>query len=84
MSIKHATVSAWQREEDGSYKASLYDATLHVTWRPESDSARRGFSWAVERESGAAERSPEGEVYEEIEQAMAEAEEAARGQTPAS
>lgn len=71
----HATVRLWQREEDGSYKAEIDGLTLHVSWRPESASARRGFSWKVEGVEPPLES--EG-VEEEIELAMANAEAAAR------
>ncbi len=73
---KHPTISAWHREEDGSYKADLEGFSLEVTWRPESKDARRGFSWKA--------AAPDGRVYEaddvleEIEQAMGMAEDAVR------
>ncbi len=73
---KHPTLSAWHREEDGSYKADIEGFALTVTWRPESKEARRGFSWSA--------ASPEGRVFaaedvsEEIEAAMGTAEEAVR------
>jgi hypothetical protein len=66
------TISAWQREEDGSYKAEIAGYHLHVKWRPESADARRGFIWSAE---GPDETRFEAEnVVEEIEQAMGNAE----------
>jgi len=73
---RHPKLSFWQREEDGSYKRELGGFALHVTWRPESPDARRGFNWAVEPPEGAKLESDE--VSEEIEHAMLGAEDAAR------
>jgi hypothetical protein len=72
--MKHATVSAWQRQEDGSYAAEFNGWSLHVKWRPESPDERRGFYWIAERPGI---RLTAHEVHEEIEVAMALAEEAA-------
>ena len=72
----HATVRAWQREEDGSYKAEIEGHTLHVSWRPERPDARRGFVWKVEGPNGVVAETDA--VEEEIEVAMAHAERAAR------
>lgn len=68
--MKHATISAWQRHEDGSYAAELHGWTLRVVWHPE-ESGQRGFSWRAERGD---EKLASGEIHEEIEVAMAEAE----------
>jgi hypothetical protein len=73
--MRHATISAWQRQEDGSYAAEIGGWTLRVRWRPESTgtthSPARGFVWeagrALQKLSGA-------ELFEEIELAMADAE----------
>lgn len=72
----HATMRAWQREEDGSYKAELDGLSLHVSWRPEQPGEPRGFSWKVSGPDGALAESEA--VEEEIEIAMAFAERAAR------
>ncbi len=80
--MRHATISAWKREEDGSYAAELHGWTLHVRWHPESAASRRGFTWsALAHDGGSAPKPPaEGskvtsdEVFEEIELAMADAE----------
>lgn len=72
---RHPKLSAWQREEDGSYKSEIDGLTLHVTWRPESKDAPRGFLWKVEGEGKNAEGAA---ALEEIESAMVEAEDAAR------
>lgn len=71
----HAKVRLWQREEDGSYKAEIDGLTLHVAWRPESASARRGFTWKVHGPDTSIESD---KIEEEIELAMASAEAAAR------
>ena len=76
----HATVRAWQREEDGSYKAEIAGYSLHVVWRPEGSGTRRGFTWRArpaEGEEGRAELTSD-EPEEEIEIAMAQAEDAVR------
>ena len=69
--MRHATISAWQRHEDGSYAAELDGWSLHVVWHPE-ESGHRGFSWRAERGD---EKRASTEIHEEIEVAMAEAEE---------
>jgi hypothetical protein len=72
----HPTISLWQREEDGSYKAELDGFALSVKWRPESRDERRGFLWKAE---GPNDRVLEAtEVSEEIEVAMGMAEHAVR------
>ncbi len=68
---RHATISAWQRHEDGSYAAELHGWTLRVVWHPE-ESGRRGFSWQAEQGD---KKLRSTEVHEEIELAMVEAEE---------
>ncbi len=73
---RHPRLRAWTREEDGSYKAEIDGATLHVTWRPESKDARRGFAWKVEAVDGTTSTSVD--VEEEIEAAMVAAEDRAR------
>ena len=80
---RHPKLSAWVREEDGSYKAELDGFTCHVTWRPEPKSSadatsldkRRGFLWRVEGPGDFSAQSDE--VDEEIELAMVAAEDAA-------
>jgi hypothetical protein len=75
---KHATVSAWQRAEDGSYKAELHGWRLEVRWRPEQpDGGRRGFLWKAKGPLGR--KAAAHEVEEEIEVAMAHAEEYVAG-----
>jgi hypothetical protein len=73
---RHPNIAAWQREEDGSYKSELEGYSLHVVWRPESKDARRGFRWKLEG-PGEIKREAD-EIHEEIEMAMAEAEDAAQ------
>ena len=70
---KHATVSAWQREHDGSYKAELHGWELRVRWRPESPVAQRGFFWSA-FQPALDKRVDDREIHEEIEEAMSEAE----------
>ncbi|MFO0758983.1 MAG: hypothetical protein U0359_20995 [Byssovorax sp.] len=73
---QHATISAWQREEDGSYKADLDGWELVVSWRPESASTRRGFFW--EAKKGEEHKVRSRELHEEIELAMVAAEKYAK------
>jgi hypothetical protein len=73
----HAHVRAWQREEDGSYKAELEGHSIHVKWKPEGAGERRGFLWTVSNAEGEVVAESE-QVQEEIEIAMAEGERAAR------
>jgi hypothetical protein len=69
---RHRTISAWQREEDGSYKAEIEGYHLHVAWRAESPDARRGFRWTAEGPNEEKLEAPD--VVEEIEEAMGNAE----------
>jgi hypothetical protein len=68
--MRHATISAWQRHEDGSYAAELHGWTLHVSWHPE-EHGQRGFSWQAEQGET---KIVNTEIHEEIEVAMAAAE----------
>ena len=68
--MRHPTISAWQRQEDGGYQAEIHGWSLRVVWHPESRQGR-GFSWVAEREG---ERLKSEEIYEEIEVAMGAAE----------
>jgi hypothetical protein len=73
--MRHPTISAWQRHEDGSYAAEVDGWNLRVEWRPEGTErheGRRGFTWAAER--GGIEVVGE-DLFEEMEVAMARAEE---------
>jgi len=84
--MRHATISAWQRHEDGSYAAEINGWNLKVKWRPEGpaqanapsgqtpDGERRGFLWEAEREGKS--KLAATDVCEEMEVAMAEAEKA--------
>ncbi|NUP13510.1 MAG: hypothetical protein HOW73_46325 [Polyangiaceae bacterium] len=72
----HANVRAWEREEDGSYKSELEGYSLHVVWRPEKPGERRGFIWKVAGPDGVVAEAHG--VEEEIELAMARAENVAR------
>jgi hypothetical protein len=76
--MRHPTISAWQRQEDGSYAAEIDGWALQVRWRPESPGSthggheeRRGFLWTAEQ---AGKRLAAEEVSEEIEVAMGQAE----------
>ena len=82
--IKHATVSAWQRDHDGTYTAEINGHQLKVWWQPEDAHGERGFRWSSESPGG--DRMSSQEIHEEIETAMAEAEltaEAEEEQEPA-
>jgi hypothetical protein len=70
--LKHATVSAWQRDHDGTYSAEINGYQLKVFWQPESDREPRGFRWTADSPDG--EHLENRETHEEIEIAMAEAE----------
>ncbi|APR84589.1 Hypothetical protein A7982_09938 [Minicystis rosea] len=72
--MRHATISAWQRHEDGSYAAEINGWNLKVTWQPEKPGERRGFLWSAEREGSS--KLAATEVSEEIELAMVYAEQA--------
>lgn len=72
--IKHATVSAWQRDHDGTYTAEINGFSLKVFWQPENERGERGFRWSAEGADGT--RLSPSETHEEIEIAMAEAENA--------
>jgi hypothetical protein len=78
---KHATISAWHREEDGSYHAELHGHRLAVRWRPESDAGHRGFLWSAVTPSG--QKIEASHVEEEMEVAMGHAEEVAEGKADA-
>ena len=81
--MRHATISAWQRHEDGSYAAEINGWALKVTWRPESalkEGERRGFLWEIEREG---KKQAATDVCEEMEVAMAHAEAAIEADAPA-
>ncbi len=72
---KHATISAWQREEHGGYKAEINGWLLRVHWHPETvdgKTKQRGFSWDAKH--GDLPRFVSRDVHEEIELAMAAAE----------
>lgn len=73
----HPTISAWQREEDGSYAAELHGAKLRVVWQPDGAEGPHGFWFEVTREGGEPVKSSLS--WEEIEVAMAEAERWASG-----
>ncbi len=83
---KHATISAWQRDEHGGYVADLNGWQLRVHWHPEGDGGsapkppgarrratkQRGFSWDAKQ--GDLPRFVSTEIHEEIELAMVAAE----------
>ena len=71
-----ASISLWQREEDGSYQAEKDGRTLHVSWTPDSaKGGPHGFAWKAEGPEG--KKAASGELMEEIELAMMAAEAAA-------
>lgn len=80
----HANVALWQREEDGSYQAERNGWKLHVMWVPEVKAGPapgeegerpRGYVWKAKGPDGADAQSSVS--VEEIELAMAAAEQAA-------
>ncbi len=70
--MRHATISAWQRHADGGYGAARNGWSLRIKWHPESPNGGRGFSWEAEQGSN---KLASDEIFEEIEVAMAHAEE---------
>ncbi len=69
--MKHATISAWQRQEDGGYAAEIDGWALKVVWHPEAPGKKRGFTWTAERDGTKRSNS---NLFEEIEVAMSDAE----------
>jgi hypothetical protein len=75
--MRHPTLPAWQRQEDGGYAAEINGWTLRVIWHPEratsygTHGSHRGFTWDVERGST---RLASHEIQEEIEIARGQAE----------
>jgi hypothetical protein len=76
---KHATISAWQRQEHGGYLAEIDGWQLRVHWHPEgdggatrTDTQKRGFSWDAKH--GDLPRYVSNDRSEEIELAMVAAE----------
>jgi hypothetical protein len=67
-SMSHATISKWQRDEEGGYTAEFDGWVLKVKWHPEPG---RGFSWEAEGPTG---KFKSDDLCEEIEVAMAHAE----------
>lgn len=78
MSHPHPTISAWQRDEhEGHYVAELHGWTLTAAWTPNAGELRGSFHWKAERDGE--KTVPSEEHYEELENAMADAEIFARG-----
>jgi hypothetical protein len=75
--LARANITAWSREEDGSYQAEINEWKLHVTWTPEpTRGGPYGYSWKAEGPGG--EKLGSAEFLEEAEVAMMAAEAAAR------
>lgn len=72
--LMHATIPAWQRDHDGSYGAELHGWSLRVRWRPEAENGERGFWWEASYPGPPARKMVSRELHEEIEIAMAHAE----------
>jgi len=70
--LRHPTLSAWQRDERGGYRAEINGWELRVKWQLAHDHERRGFKWEARQAGGAALHAED--VYEEIEVAMSDAE----------
>jgi len=72
MSGPHATISAWERdEEEGSYEAEMHGWSLEVSWTPNQSDVRGYFSWTAE---AGKEKVTDEERHEEMQLAMAAAE----------
>ena len=77
MSVRHPNIAAWSRDpHDGSYSAELGGFSLRVRWAPNTREARGGFAWEMAR--GGEKPSRAHERFEELEAAMADAEDVAR------
>ncbi len=77
MSVRHPNIIAWSRDaHDGAYAAEFLGFTLRVRWSPNSRDERGNFHWEVSRSGEKTRRSVE--HFEELEAAMADAEEYAR------
>lgn len=70
--LKHPTVSAWQRDENGNYEAEINGYRLKVWWAPAQGHDPRGFRWEATGADGY--RLFARHSHEEMEVAMAEAE----------
>ncbi len=80
MSVRHPTISAWQRDaHEGHYTTEVAGFALRVRWSPNTRDARGSFRWTAER-SGE-KPHPSHDHYEELEEAMADAELFARYET---
>jgi hypothetical protein len=80
MSVRHPHIVAWLRDpHDGAYSAEFLGFTLRVRWHPNTRDARGSFRWEVSRAGEKTRRSVD--HFEELEQAMADAEEFAREDT---
>ncbi len=76
MSVKHPNISLWQRDaHEGSYATEVEGWALRVTWAANTRSERGSFHWEA---SQGDERHHGHGNFEELESAMAEAEEYAR------
>jgi hypothetical protein len=79
MAHRHATISAWTRDShQGFYTTEMHGFVLRAEWRPGRQGERGGFLWVAEREGDEARGSAH--AYEEIEEAMADAEHYARAE----
>ncbi|MFO0661542.1 MAG: hypothetical protein U0165_17175 [Polyangiaceae bacterium] len=68
-------VALWERHgHEGVYTASVRGWTLTVEWRPDPKGSEPGFTWKAESPDGKTIEAPQ--LLEEIEIAMADAEEA--------
>ncbi len=77
MSVRHPNISAWQRESpESGYTSELGGFALRVNWTPNTAHARGAFEWIAERPGAKPHRSHA--PFEELSEAMADAEEFAR------
>lgn len=72
MSIRHPTISAWQRDaHTGHFETELHGWKLRVAWHPNTRERRGYFTWEASRDDVT---RPSPDHYEELEEAMADAE----------
>lgn len=71
--LARANITAWNREEDGSYEAHINEWKLHVFWTPEPPKGGPyGFKWKAEGPTG--QKAGAEDFMEEAELAMMAAE----------
>ena len=77
MSSPHPDIAAWTRDHDsGAYSREMDGWTLEVRWTPNTRERRGSFTWTATQDER---KERPDRTYEEMEVAMAAAEQFARG-----